>query len=565
MLSPYPFCIRFFTEMKALGVKEVIISPGSRNTPLVLSAHSVGLTTKVLIDERTAGFYALGNAKKNGTPCILVCTSGTASANYLPAVIEANHAGVPMIICSADRPPEQRQWGAGQTIDQVNLYGSNVRWSYDLPVAAEVDEMFARSIAVRSWERSVHGKGPVHLNWPFREPLEPNTEINLPEATVKPFEASIDNLSSGRRLKELAQKHEKGLIIVGPNDLPNNVIQQICNFSKSASWPIISDPGSQMRGGSFKDSPNIITTGEIICSSERFLHRLEQAEIIINVGLTPTSKSYKNWLIKNPPVQQILVAPGTDWNDPANQVTEILEGNPFYVFSESATQIRPKSEWLSEWSNADALAVSMIRNSIKMEESEVSAIYSARMGIVDTTTIVLSNSMVIRDAELAFLNEGKAFRTITNRGANGIDGIISTSIGVAHASVGKTLTVVGDVAATHDLGGFLAAKRLETDLTIVIFDNGGGGIFSFLPISRTIETEVFEKFYETPPHAQIPEILNAAGISVEAPQTSSELTKAVTEGLNEGGLKVIWYQTNSKVTEQTFQKLRENFNNELLG
>jgi len=558
--SPYPFCIRFFTEMKALGVEEVVISPGSRSTPLVLSAHTVGLKTRIFLDERSAGFYALGNAKSSGVPCILICTSGTASANYLPAVVEANHAGVPMIVCTADRPPEQRQWGAGQTINQANLFGVNTRWSYDLPVVAEVDEMFARNVALRAWERSMAARGPVHLNWPFREPLEPDIELIIPESTLKPFEITHDSPRTGKRLKGLATQYERGLVVVGPNDLPCETLQQIILFSQIAGWPILADPGSQIRGGSIEEKSNVITTGEILCGSGIFTESLEETEVIIHVGLTPTSKGYRNWISKNPPKKQILIAPGTDWSDPSHQVTEAYQGNPFSSFSDSEKQIRPTSNWLQNWKEADAIANSVIRDLIATDESEISAIHAARMGVPDEATIVLSNSMVIRDAELAFLNSGTSFRTISNRGANGIDGLVSTSVGVAHGTGRKVLAIIGDIAATHDIGGFLAAGHLQTDLTVVVFDNGGGGIFSFLPISESIETETFDRFYVTPPNGQLPEMLTASGIPVVKPTSHKELTEQVRSSLADGGLKVIWCQTDTTATVNGVKKIRENFN-----
>ena len=560
MRSPYPFCIRFFTEMKALGVEEVIVSPGSRSTPLVLSADAVGLETKVFLDERSAGFYALGNAKSSGIPCILICTSGTASANYLPAIVEANHAGVPMIVCTADRPPEQRQWGAGQTINQVNLFGSNVRWSYDLPVATETDEIFARNIALRAWERSMATRGPVHLNWPFRKPLEPSIELIVPEATLKPFEITTVTYHASERLKELAAEHERGLVVVGPNDFPCETLQQIAIFGRIASWPILADPGSQMRGGSIEEESNVFTTGEILCGSATFIESLEEAEVIVHVGLTPTSKGYETWITENPPAKQILIDPGTDWSDPSHQVAEVYQGNPFSVFSDNEKQIRPTSNWLEKWKEADTLANSVVKDLIgSAETSEISTIHAVRMGVPDEATIVLSNSMVIRDAELAFLNEGTAFRTISNRGANGIDGLVSTSTGVAHGTSRKVVAIIGDVAATHDVGGFLAANRLQTDLTIVVFDNGGGGIFSLLPISESIERETFEKFYLTPPNGQLQEMLIASGISVTTPTSLKELTEEVQNSLADGGLKVIWCQTDSTATADGFKAIRENF------
>tara|TARA_B100000686_G_C16774888_1_gene967739 strand:+ start:611 stop:2266 length:1656 start_codon:yes stop_codon:yes gene_type:complete len=549
--------------MKALGVEQVIISPGSRSTPLVLSAQVVDIQTKVILDERVAAFYALGRAKHSGIPSILVCTSGTAAANYLPAVVEANHAGTPMIICSADRPPEKRLWGAGQTITQAGLYGENVRWSYDLPVVSEVDEALARSVALRAWDNAVTMKGPVHLNWPFREPLEPKEKLSPPVATLKPFNVSESNLDGSRRLQELATAYERGLLVVGPNNFKDEDLHEVISFSRLSGWPILADPGSQMRGGDISEKPNILTTAEILCGSQGFTDNLPQTDVIIQIGLSPTSKAYRNWMETKPPKSKILISPGTDWSDPSHDVTEVYRGSPANIFSLPNKQIRSHSEWLSAWLGADLTAREVIHENIIANESEISAISAICSGTPNGTTLVLSNSMVIRDAELAILNTGNSFRTITNRGANGIDGVVSTSIGVAEANKGNTVCILGDIAAVHDIGGFLAALRLQTELTIVVLDNGGGGIFSFLPVKESIEEETFKEFYLTPPKLPVPEILIAAGVDVRIPTSLNQLTEEVTSTISEGGLKVIWYRTDSDETVRNFTKIRQDFEGKL--
>ena len=549
--------------MKALGVEQVIISPGSRSTPLVLSAQVVDIQTKVILDERVAAFYALGRAKHSGIPSILVCTSGTAAANYLPAVVEANHAGTPMIICSADRPPEKRLWGAGQTITQAGLYGENVRWSYDLPVVSEVDEALARSVALRAWDNAVTMKGPVHLNWPFREPLEPKEKLSPPVATLKPFNVSESNLDGSRRLQELATAYERGLLVVGPNNFKDEDLHEVISFSRLSGWPILADPGSQMRGGDISEKPNILTTAEILCGSQGFTDNLPQTDVIIQIGLSPTSKAYRNWMETKPPKSKILISPGTDWSDPSHDVTEVYRGSPANIFSLPNKQIRSHSEWLSAWLGADLTAREVIHENIIANESEISAISAICSGTPNGTTLVLSNSMVIRDAELAILNTGNSFRTVTNRGANGIDGVVSTSIGVAEANKGNTVCILGDIAAVHDIGGFLAALRLQTELTIVVLDNGGGCIFSFLPVNESIEEETFKEFYLTPPKLPVPEILIAAGVDVRIPTSLNQLTEEVTSTISEGGLKVIWYRTDSDETVRNFTKIRQDFEGKL--
>ncbi|MEC7879644.1 MAG: 2-succinyl-5-enolpyruvyl-6-hydroxy-3-cyclohexene-1-carboxylic-acid synthase, partial [Actinomycetota bacterium] len=243
----YAYCLRFFSELKALGVTNAIVSPGSRSTPLVLSAKQVGLDVVVHLDERVAAFHALGAAKATRIPSILICSSGTAAANYLPAVVEANHAATPMIICTADRPPELRQWGEGQTINQVGLYGNNVRWHYDLPVASEINESHARSTAFRAWSMSTSRlQGPVHLNWPFRKPLEPTQKLETPEASLSPKSSYQEEMPRSSSLVSLAKEYERGLITVGPNSLQDKELDALVAFSSDSGWPILADPCSQL-------------------------------------------------------------------------------------------------------------------------------------------------------------------------------------------------------------------------------------------------------------------------------------------------------------------------------
>jgi len=559
--SPYPFAIRFFNEMKALGVREVAVSPGSRNTPLVLAADVTGLDVKVFLDERVAGFYALGNAKVTNAPVILVCTSGTALANYLPAVIEANHSGTPMVICSADRPPELRQWGAGQTIDQVQLYGGNVRWFYDLPVPNNASLELAQNIALRAWDRSVVAGGPVHLNWPLQKPLEPPADLEVPKAKLKPFNSPNYCEAGAQRLIELAGEYENGLISVGPNDLSSDTIEQIGRFSEIASWPVIADPASQMRGRASAGS--IVTTGEILCGSNLFSDLLGSLDVVVQVGLAPTSKAYKEWLTENPPKQHILISPNTDWVDSSNAISETYHGDPFYVFTQEKDVLRSGSHWLKRWKYGNEIASYTIQQQLLDDGNEFSIVSAVIEAIEDNSKIMLSNSMVIRDAELGFQNNKIAYRTLCNRGANGIDGIISTSLGASFGSEEKVVSIIGDVATTHDFGGILAAVRLEADMTIVMLDNGGGGIFSFLPINNEINEDQFKKYFLTSPDLPFTNIFKSLGIEISTPVSISELITDVKKSMLKTGLSIIYYQSDTSATVRILRSIREAFDHEI--
>ena len=558
--SAYPFAIRFFNEIKALGATEVAVSPGSRNTPLVLAAEVTGLNVKVFLDERVAGFYALGHAKVTESPVVLICTSGTALANYLPAVIEANHSGVPMIVCSADRPPELRQWGAGQTIDQVQIYGSNVRWFYDLPVANDADPAQAQNLAIRAWDRSVAGRGPVHLNWPLREPLAPLSDLAVPEANLKPYDSTILSNAGAQRLMQLGEMYQNGIISVGPNDLDDNAIQRIGWFSEVVKWPIIADPASQIRGRTV--SGTIITSAEVLTGSLPFTESLRSPDVVIHIGLAPTSKAYKRWLSTNPPEHHLMISPTVDWFDPSNSITETYYGDLFFPYSENSETIRPDSEWLEQWKKGNAVSTSIVQKYLQDDHNELSIVNAVMEGADDEVRVMLSNSMIIRDAELAFNDNAIPYRTLCNRGANGIDGIISTSLGASFGSEEKVICLIGDVAATHDFGGILASIRLEAEMTIVILDNGGGGIFSFLPISDAISKEQFDRYFLTSPMLPFAEVFKSLRVDVSSPQTIKELKADIAKTMSRPGLSIIYYQSDTDSTLRVFGSIRDSFDQE---
>lgn len=558
--TAYPFAIKFFNEIKALGVTEVAVSPGSRNTPLVLAAEVTGLNVKVFLDERVAGFYALGNAKVTKSPVVLICTSGTALANYLPAVIEANHSGIPMIVCSADRPPELRQWGAGQTIDQVQIFGSNVRWFYDLPVVNNADPSQAQSIAIRAWDRSVVGRGPIHLNWPLCEPLEPLSDLVVPEANLKPFDSTTFSEAGAQRLMQLGEKYQNGIISIGPNDLDYNTMQRIGWFSEAVKWPIIADPASQIRGQNVRGT--VITSAEVLCGSLPFTESLRSPDVVIHIGLAPTSKAYKGWLSTNPAKHHIMISPTVDWFDPSNSITEAYYGDLFFPYSQSSETLRPQSEWLEQWKKGNTIATSIVKKYLQDDHNELSIVKAVMEGVDDEVRVMLSNSMIIRDAELAFTHITIPYRTLCNRGANGIDGIVSTSLGASFGSEEKVICLIGDVAATHDFGGILASIRLKAEMTIVILDNGGGGIFNFLPISNAINKEQFDKYFLTPPMIPFVEVLKSLSVDVSTPQTIKDLKADITKTMSKSGLSIIYYQSDTDSTLRAFGSIRDAFDQE---
>ena len=556
----YAFCLRFFSELKALGANSVVISPGSRSTPLALSAKSVGLDTSVQLDERVAAFHALGASKISGVPTALICSSGTDAANYLPAIIEANHSQTPMIICTADRPPELRQWGAGQTVNQVGIYGTNVRWSYDLPVVSEVKQDLARSTALRAWSISTGDvKGPVHLNWPFRKPLEPIKDLEAPEPTLTPVITHRNINFDDALLSNLAEQYERGLITVGPNSFPIEEFQNLLMFSANNGWPIIADPCSQIRNIENDMNAPIITSTELLLTSESFLSLLPPAEVIVHVGLHATSKGYRLWKKDNPPIRYVLVSPGVDWPDPASEVTDVVTGHPLRSFPSSSTGRGIGTDWCQLWAQHDMLAVETILKHVTGGKCELSVISRILSSAPSGSSIMLSNSMIVRDADIALQKLKKDISVVSNRGANGIDGVISTGVGVSKAGDGPCLVLVGDVAAAHDVGGLIAAGRLQSDVIIVVIDNGGGAIFSFLPIAEKIDFEIFTDLFTTPHATNLQQVAESVEIESAVIESIPEIEQVLAKAFSSGGPKLFTYVTSIEETVKTYDDIKADF------
>ena len=556
----YAYCLRFFSELKALGVTNAIISPGSRSTPLVLSAKQVGLDVVVHLDERVAAFHALGAAKATRIPSILICSSGTAAANYLPAVVEANHAATPMIICTADRPPELRQWGEGQTINQVGLYGNNVRWHYDLPVASEINESHARSTAFRAWSMSTSRlQGPVHLNWPFRKPLEPTQKLETPEASLSPESSYQEEMPRSSSLVSLAKECERGLITVGPNSLQDKELDALVAFSSGSGWPILADPCSQLRDrGSLSGAP-IITSGELLFAEERFTSLLDQVDVIVHVGLPATSKAYRLWKQETPPTRYVIVSPGVDWPDPSHEVTDIIQGSITAAFSEPSSGRGANSRWCELWTKHNGIALEAVKRHVSENQSELSLTSRILSSIPSGTSLMLSNSMIVRDAELVLQNMKSDVKVISNRGANGIDGVISTGIGVSSSSGGRCLVLVGDVAAVHDIAGLVAAGRLQSDVVIVVINNGGGAIFSFLQVAKEIDNDNFEHLFTTPHHTNFIDIASSAGIQSQVIESSLDVEELLGRAFESKGPSLFLCNTNVEETVKAYEEMRAGF------
>ncbi len=524
----YDVIAAFAAGLVRHGVRDVVISPGSRSTPLAVTLHAQpGLTTWIQLDERSAGFFALGQAKATGRPSVLVCTSGTAAANYLPAVVEANLAGVPLIVCTADRPPELRDWGAGQTIDQVGIYTTNTRWAAELPVAGDWSPERAGTAAHRAVVASTGvDAGPVHLNWPLREPLEPVAEIPVFEATAGPKPAStpavtLPNEPCGRR----------GVIVVGPDidadpDRRRATVEAAHRLGERAGWPVIGEPiaGTRRPGG-----PTALAATDHLLKIDEIAAEL-RPDVVIRVGGSPTTKPVRLWLERHAP-ETVLIDPAGRWNDASFTVARHLAGDPAATLAAMCPDVAEADrdpEWLDRWLALDRHAAAVLA-----AEIDGGPLLSARAtrvladGLPSGALVMTSNSMPVRDLDSFVGLPGPAVEFVGNRGASGIDGITSTALGLASRHGGPVVLYTGDVALLHDLGALFSAARAGLHLTVVCVDNDGGGIFSMLPIAGRGDEVDFETLFRTPHGLDLTGFSGVGGVTVMPVATADELREGV--------------------------------------
>ena len=466
----------FADELVRCGVQHACTSPGSRSAPLVLTLHrEPGLTATSHIDERSGAFFGLGVAKATGRPAVLACTSGTAAANYAPAVIEAYEARVPLLVLTADRPWELRDVGAGQTIDQVKLFGRAAKWFVEIDEAPATAERmgFLRRLACRAVWTAVRGRpGPVHLNFALREPLI--LDERLPREPGGGGRADgrawTESHAPARAVPDLHLEGKRPVLVAGRMERPGDG-DAVAGFAARHRWPLLADPLSGARRGD-----------AAIAHYDALLRVPNWGEgfapdLVVRVGDLPTSKPLRQWLAGfGPPApRQVALDAAGAWQDPDAAVGEIHPAGP------EALRAEPLDDgWLDGWRRADTVARTAMGRVLGggLSEPAVAVRVAAALGPQDT--LFVAASMPVRDLETFAVTQA---RVLSNRGANGIDGTASTALGVAAASAGRTVLLTGDVALLHDVGGLLAARRTGAQLTIVVINNDGGGIFGFLPVA----------------------------------------------------------------------------------
>jgi len=519
----YAFVGRFFASLREAGVREVVLSPGSRSTPLSISAdRTPGLRTFIGLDERAAAFFALGLAKAGRRPAVLVCTSGTAAANYLPAIVEAHYSRVPLIVLTADRPPELRDWGAGQTIEQSGLYGAYSRWSVEVPIEVGGDDAlrYATRLAARSVAMaSDRPAGAVHLNWPFREPLAPPLGIGAPDVdgvddARERYDANTESLRFSRaaavasvedvrELASLATGRERGVICCGPMDADPGMVEAIVAFARVTRWPIFADPASQIRRADSAQDATILDAGDAITRVPDFAARM-RPDVVLRFGETPVSKAQRLWLEASEVASVWWFDEGGSWGEPSHRATRVVRGGAESALRQATERIEGRVERKGDWCETfETLNVHARDRLAEMLRGDAAG---SGLGVAETVCrhlpadaqLFASNSMAIRLLDLALENRSDGPRVLCNRGASGIDGVTASALGAAAAEGCPTLLLTGDLAFLHDLGALLFARHETIPLVIVVLDDNGGGIFSFLPVAEQAEAVGFDRLFRTP-------------------------------------------------------------------
>ncbi|MCY3785479.1 MAG: 2-succinyl-5-enolpyruvyl-6-hydroxy-3-cyclohexene-1-carboxylic-acid synthase [bacterium] len=554
-MTAYDYYGTFFEELATQGVYHAVCSPGARCAPLVLAADAEPrLRCWVQIDERAAGFFALGLAKAQRACVALISTSGSAAANYLTALTEAFYDGVALVALTADRPPELRDRGAGQTIDQIRLYGGHVRWSADLPVPDEVAPEHARYVARRAVAAATGPPGgPVHLNVPLREPLEPpgNPPASAGASSARRAEhpAAAAYPSEAASLARLVQSRAKGLLAVGPSDLRPADAAAVKRLAALAGWPVIADAASGLRSGA-PEGAAVIAAGHHLACSPSFWEA-HRPEVIVRTGHPTAGRALREglaawgsetWLVDSADrwEEPTAVAAGL-WRSPigalARGAADVLgAGN---ATGAANTAGRSEPSWARSWRDAEAAAQQAITASLAEGTLLEAGLARSLGGMLEgAAALYVSNSMPVRDLDAFLAPHPRVPRVMAHRGTNGIDGVVSAAAGAA-ALGSPVVLLAGDLALLHDLGGLLAAGRLGVDLTVVVANNDGGGIFSFLPIAATIPRATFERYFLTPHGTEWSAVLAGLGIRHRRVGDRAELREALDAATKTAGVDVI--------------------------
>lgn len=576
--AAYAYIGAFIDELARAGVRHLVLCPGSRSTPLAISAdRHPGMKVWTLIDERSTGFFALGLARGLRAPVAMLSTSGTAAANFLPAVVEARYSRVPLVVLTADRPHELREAGAPQTIDQIRLYGTHAKWFADLalPEATDLLLRYVRTVAGQAAAVARdEPAGPVHLNFPLREPLVP---LHAPEELPPPGSRAAEvweGRDGGRsyaasgpslrvpsadlvaRLARDLSAVERGVIVCGPSDdpvLPAAVVR----LAAALRFPVLADPLSNVRCGSHDRS--LVTDGYDPVLRGASLARTLAPEAIVRFGGVPASKPLMQYLQAHPDARQIVIDGGGGWSDPTRMASEFVHADPAVFCDAVADALSTGAagevgtvpgagaagdvSWSALWAGLSVRAREALGQRLAAVDEPFEGKVFSELAVLlpEGATLYVGNSMPVRDLDSFFPGSSKAIRILGNRGASGIDGLISSALGVAATGSSPLVLVLGDLSFYHDMNGLLAAKLYGLRATIIVLNNDGGGIFSFLP--QAAYPEHFEALFGTPHGLDFSRAAALYGAAFDRAATWDEFRDQVRRGLAAGGLSIIEVRT----------------------
>ncbi|MBE2215241.1 MAG: 2-succinyl-5-enolpyruvyl-6-hydroxy-3-cyclohexene-1-carboxylic-acid synthase [Opitutaceae bacterium] len=543
------------------GLRHAVISPGSRSTPLTFAlVRHPGLECVPVVDERSAAFFALGLAKRTHRPVVLLCTSGTAGANYLPAVIEARESGTPLLVVTADRPPEMRDCMSGQTIDQQKLFGAFVAHFHEfaVPEARLPMLQYARQTLAHAVQRTLvpHG-GPVHLNMPFRDPLPPIEDASAHDVARAIDEAFFEHLRPVVPPAPAATVWQRptttrGLIVAGPASPPDaaGYVRAVQALATGLGWPILADALSPLRHHT-ADAAAVVAHYDVILRHEPTARDLAPRHVLC-LEAWPTSKVLRGWLEESG-AEITLVAATADNRDALHGRTRHLPWPPEALAAEGI----PAAEagYREAWVRADRSVAEALRAGLEADAPEgffePVAGWTLAHALPDETTVFVASSMPVRDVEYFWPHSTRRHRFVFNRGANGIDGTLSTALGVAHGG-GAAVLLCGDLAFLHDSNGLLLARHLRGSLTVVLINNRGGGIFGHLPVAQF--DPPFEEYFATPQSVDFAHLCAAHGVPHVRVRDRGHL-HALVSASPDAGVRVLEVRTDRKRDVATRRRL----------
>ncbi|MBL8917358.1 MAG: 2-succinyl-5-enolpyruvyl-6-hydroxy-3-cyclohexene-1-carboxylic-acid synthase [Myxococcaceae bacterium] len=532
----------------ACGVRHVVLAPGSRSTPLALAfADRPDLRCWPVLDERSAAFFALGLSKAGGAPAAVLCTSGTAGAHFLPALLEAREGGTPLIAITADRPWELHGFGAPQTIDQTTLFGGAVRASLRLPEPFEAGlEHLVASLAKTISVSTATPRGGVHLNAPFREPLvHPDGEAGpLVDPRVPRFERP-SGLAELSVVRSAIAQARRGIILIGPRERDDGLPEALHALGRALGFPVFAEAASNARFG-FEGA---VWSMDVLARSAAFSRRLAP-EVVLRFGGGLTLKAPQQWL-DGCGARVFAFLDEAQPFDPLHRVEAFFEGDVVAMVKALTPASSRDSALGAMVLAAQARAQAVLTRRRQLEEATVAAAVTA--SLPSGSNLILSSSMPIRDVDAFAVPGPSRLRVFSNRGVNGIDGVVSTAAGVAAATGRPSVLLIGDVAALHDLSGWLVARAARVPLVVVVVNNDGGGIFSFLPVAE--RTRHFEALFGTPHGLDFAHVAALSGATLSRPTSLEALEVAVTEGIERGGLHLVEVRSDRKANVVAHREL----------